>query len=90
MAQSHQSMRDDFEITVPEVDLLVEIVNGVIGEQGGVRMTGGGFGGCVVALVPPALVAQIETAVERLYQEETGLKESVYICQAQAGAGVVA
>lgn len=89
MRQSHQSMRDDFEITVPEVDLLVEIVKGVIGEQGGVRMTGGGFGGCIVALVPPALIAQIQIAIERQYQEATGLKESIYICQAQTGAGVV-
>lgn len=51
MAQSHQSMRDDFEITVPEIDKLVEIIDAVVGDRGGVRMTGGGFGGCVVALV---------------------------------------
>jgi galactokinase len=50
MAESHASMRDDFEITVKEVDALVDIVKQVIGEQGGVRMTGGGFGGCIVAL----------------------------------------
>ena len=47
MAQSHISMRDDFEITVNEVDTLVEIVKSVIGSQGGVRMTGGGFLGAV-------------------------------------------
>ncbi|MCA2429555.1 galactokinase, partial [Vibrio chemaguriensis] len=52
MAQSHASMRDDFDITVKEIDTLVEMVKNVIGEQGGVRMTGGGFGGGVVALVP--------------------------------------
>ncbi|MDW2244988.1 galactokinase, partial [Vibrio sp. 1287] len=46
MAESHASMRDDFEITVKEIDTLVEIVKEVIGDQGGVRMTGGGFGGC--------------------------------------------
>ena len=40
-------MRDDFEITVKEVDSLVEIVKSVIGDRGGVRMTGGGFGSCV-------------------------------------------
>ncbi|HHF2897439.1 TPA: galactokinase, partial [Vibrio alginolyticus] len=50
MAESHASMRDDFEITVKEIDTLVEIVKDTIGDQGGVRMTGGGFGGCVVAL----------------------------------------
>lgn len=50
MAESHASMRDDFEITVPQIDTLVEIVKAAIGDKGGVRMTGGGFGGCVVAL----------------------------------------
>ncbi|MGF1828533.1 galactokinase [Photobacterium angustum] len=90
MAQSHASMRDDFEITVFEVDTLVEIVKDVIGEQGGVRMTGGGFGGCIVALVPPTLVDDIKAAVEAKYQAATGLKESIYVCQAKDGAGKIA
>ena len=89
MAQSHASMRDDFEITVFEVDTLVEIVKSVIGEQGGVRMTGGGFGGCIVALVPPALVDKVMEAVESQYHAATGLKESIYVCQAKSGAGLV-
>ena len=50
MAESHHSMRYDFEITVPEIDALVEIIKSAIGDRGGVRMTGGGFGGCVVSL----------------------------------------
>ncbi len=82
-------MRDDFEITVKEVDTLVEIVKDVIGEQGGVRMTGGGFGGCIVALVPPSLVDEVKAAVEEKYQPATGLKESIYVCQAKDGAGLV-
>ncbi|WP_419238989.1 galactokinase [Photobacterium leiognathi subsp. mandapamensis] len=90
MAQSHASMRDDFEITVFEVDTLVEIVKDVIGEQGGVRMTGGGFGGCIVALVPPTLVNEVKAAVEAKYQATTGLKESIYVCQAKDGAGKIA
>ena len=48
MAKSHLSMRHDFEITVPEVDQIVDIVSGSLGGLGGARMTGGGFGGCVV------------------------------------------
>lgn len=88
MAASHASMRDDFEITVPPIDLIVEIVSGVIGDRGGVRMTGGGFGGCVVALVPPGLVAEVEEALAKRYEPETGLKEAVYICQPTAGAGI--
>ena len=89
MAESHASMRDDFEITVPEVDTLVNIVKDVVGIDGGVRMTGGGFGGCIVALVPPALVDSVRSAVEELYEPATRLKESIYVCQAKNGAGLV-
>ncbi len=89
MAQSHVSMRDDFEITVPEIDFIVEIVGELLGDQGGVRMTGGGFGGCVVALMPPALVDDVKSAVEAAYEAKTGLKESIYVCKAMPGAGVV-
>lgn len=87
MAESHASMRDDFEITVPQIDTLVEIVKAAIGEQGGVRMTGGGFGGCIVALVPQELVPVIEQAVAKEYQAKTGIKETFYVCKASAGAG---
>jgi len=87
MAQSHASMRDDFEITVPPIDALVEIVAEVIGEAGGVRMTGGGFGGCIVALVPEALVPQVETAiVEKYPSAANGLAATIYVCRASAGA----
>lgn len=89
MAESHASMRDDFEITVFEVDSLVEIVKAQLGEEGGVRMTGGGFGGCIVAIMPPEKVAAVKSAVENQYQQLTGLKESIYVCQAKQGAGVV-
>jgi len=89
MAESHQSMRDDFEITVKEVDKLVDIVKNAIGDQGGVRMTGGGFGGCVVALVPNMMVDVVRQAVEQQYESATGLKETLYVCQASGGAGLV-
>lgn len=89
MAESHASMRDDFEITVKEIDTLVDMVKQVIGDKGGVRMTGGGFGGCVVALVPPTLVDEVKAVVEANYQAATGLKESIYVCQAKPGAGVL-
>ncbi|WPC73010.1 galactokinase [Vibrio porteresiae] len=90
MEQSHISMRDDFEITVKEIDTLVDIVKEVVGAQGGVRMTGGGFGGCVVALVPPALVSDVKGAIAAQYQAKTGLKETIYVCYATDGAGLVA
>jgi galactokinase len=89
MAESHASMRDDFEITVSEIDCLVDIVKDVIGDQGGVRMTGGGFGGCIVALIPPSLTDAVKQAVAEKYQLATGLQASIYVCQATAGAGVV-
>ena len=89
MAESHASMRDDFEITVPEIDALVSMIAEVLCEQGGVRMTGGGFGGCVVAVMPPELVAEVKAAVEARYESETGLKETIYVCQAMSGAGLV-
>ncbi|MBD2814109.1 galactokinase [Xenorhabdus sp. Flor] len=86
MAESHISMRNDFEITVHEIDVLVEIVKNVIGERGGVRMTGGGFGGCVVALVAPDLVEGVRKSIESEYNMKTGLKATIYICQASKGA----
>lgn len=89
MAESHASMRDDFEITVDEIDKLVEMVREVIGDKGGVRMTGGGFGGCIVALVQIELVETVKKTVESRYELETGLKESIYICKAKEGAGLV-
>ncbi|WP_447716932.1 galactokinase [Pluralibacter gergoviae] len=87
MAESHASMRDDFEITVPQIDTLVEIVKDAMGDKGGVRMTGGGFGGCVVALVPDALVETVRDAVSAQYEARTGIKETFYVCKASQGAG---
>lgn len=89
MAQSHMSMRDDFEITVQEIDTLVNIVKSVLGSEGGVRMTGGGFGGCVVALMKQQFVKPVIAAVEQQYQVATGLKADVYVCQPSEGAGMV-
>lgn len=89
MAASHVSMRDDFEITVPPIDTLVEIVKAVIGAEGGVRMTGGGFGGCIVALIPQQHVTAVQNAVMREYPAKTGLQPTCYVCQASPGAGYV-
>ena len=92
MSQSHASMRDDFEITVPPIDLLVKIIAKVIGPygEGGTRMTGGGFGGCVVALVPHEMVDEIKQAVKTHYPAQSGLDASIYVCQATDGAGIMA
>ena len=87
MAQSHASMRDDFEITVPPIDALVSILDGVIAGRGGARMTGGGFGGCVVALMPQEIVVAARAAVLARYRSSEGLPAIVYVTAAHAGAG---
>ena len=64
---SHASMRDDFEITVPQVDLAVEVARaaGALGA----RMTGGGFGGCIIALVPAGKAEQIGAEIARSFAD---------------------
>jgi len=89
MAESHASMRDDFAITVPAIDTLVDILQQQIGGDGGARMTGGGFGGCVVALLRPSEVERVKAAVEAEYPAKTGLKPTCYVCKARAGAGLI-
>lgn len=86
MAQSHQSMRDDFAITVPAIDFLVTEVAAICGERGGVRMTGGGFGGCVVALLPADLVEPVCQHLSKVYPAAHQLEPTFYLCQASAGA----
>ncbi len=86
MRQSHESMRDDFEITVPEIDFLVHFLDRALGDKGGVRMTGGGFGGCVVALVPDDVAGGLSQAVGQAYQERTGVAPGLYLCHAVSGA----
>ncbi|OZN25588.1 galactokinase [Actinobacillus seminis] len=85
MYQSHISMRDDFEITVPEIDYLVELAEVAIGNSGGARMTGGGFGGCIVALAPVEKVMAVQQIIADNYQKTTGLKEDFYVCTASQG-----
>lgn len=87
MAESHGSMRDDFEITVRPIDYIVDQLSELIGERGGVRMTGGGFGGCVVALLPHDKVEQAKALLASRYEAETGYRETVYLCTATDGAG---
>ena len=90
MRESHWSMRDDFEITVPAIDALAALVQDVIGDAGGARMTGGGFGGCVIALAPQGLVDDIRAAVAKGYRSPDGREAEVHVCAASGGAGVLA
>lgn len=86
MAESHASMRDDFSITTPAIDRLVQILQAAGNGQAGARMTGGGFGGCVVSIAPSAVIPQLMKAVEELYQEETGCVPTLIPAKASAGA----
>ena len=90
MEASHASRRDDFEITTPALDGLVEIIRSAIGTHGGVRMTGGGFGGCVVALTSQSLAATAMARVAEQYRSPAGHAAVSYLCQASAGAGPLA
>jgi galactokinase len=89
MSQSHASMRDDFEITVPPIDFIVATLAEYLGDRGGVRMTGGGFGGCIVALMPSAMVPGAKQLLAERYQAQTGYQETFYVCCATDGAGEI-
>ncbi|QIM63288.1 galactokinase [Pasteurellaceae bacterium Orientalotternb1] len=89
MADSHDSMRDDFEITIPEIDYLVELAQVAIGKNGGARMTGGGFGGCIVCLVPNEKVDDLRKLIANNYQKQTGIQETFYVCTANDGVHLV-
>ncbi len=86
MNESHASMRDDFEISREEMDQIVAIAQSQPGCYGA-RMTGGGFGGCAVALVVEDQVEKFQDAVVREYKEKTGLKAKVYLSLAADGTG---
>jgi galactokinase len=87
MLDSHASLRDDFRVSTPEVDLLVDLCL----EHGafGARITGGGFGGCVVALLPAGAAAHAASAILERYGAATGLVATPYEVRAVDGAGRV-
>ncbi len=87
MAQSHESMRTDFEITTPAIDQLAQVLRDAIGTSGGARMTGGGFGGCVVAVMPADRVEAARAAVDSRYRSPAGERGTVHVTHASAGAG---
>jgi galactokinase len=89
MAASHASMRDDFEITVPAVDSLTAIMQSAIGGEGGARMTGGGFGGCVVGLVGRDRIDMVIAAIARDYRDPNANNADVFVCRATDGVALV-
>lgn len=85
MNESHISLRDDYEVSCKEIDILVELAwetDGVIGS----RITGGGFGGCTVSIVKNDAVDALKEHVEKEYKKKTGLKPEIYIVDIGDGA----
>ena len=89
MAQSHLSMRDDFEITVPPVDALVAMLQKAIGAQGGARMTGGGFGGACVAVMPRAKIADVQAAITAEYRTPEGNAPMIMVERPGPGVAIL-
>ena len=85
MAESHSSLRDDYEVSCKELDVMVELAQKVQGVYGA-RMTGGGFGGCTINLVNEENVEEFEQTVAQGYTEATGLVPEIYVCSAAEGA----
>ena len=89
MAESHRSMRDDYEISCRELDIMVSLAQQHPGVYGS-RMTGGGFGGCTINLVAAEHTAAFQSHIAREYQNATGLRPDIYVCEASQGAETVA
>ena len=86
MYESHRSLRDDFEVSCRELDVMVEIASQCAGVYGS-RMTGGGFGGCTITLVTCAAAADFQDTLARKYKDTTGITPAIYSCSAAQGAG---
>ncbi|MBL9167810.1 MAG: galactokinase [Verrucomicrobiales bacterium] len=91
MYESHTSLRQDFEVSCEELDLLVDLA-AEIGTAGGVfgsRMTGGGFGGCTVSLVAAGAVESIQRQIHDAYRTRTGIEASSFVSRPAAGARIL-
>ena len=91
MYASHFALRDDYEVSCQELDAVVEIAEN-IGAKGGVygcRMTGGGFGGCAVALVKAGAVDAITKQIAAEYKTKTGIEATIFSSRPAAGATIL-
>jgi len=85
MLQSHASLRDDYEVSCPELDFLVDTATRIAGVYGS-RMTGGGFGGCTVTLLRADAAAAFEERISIAYETEFDVTPMVYACRPSDGA----
>ncbi|HEY0912504.1 MAG TPA: galactokinase [Bradyrhizobium sp.] len=88
MVQSHRSLRDDYEVSCRELDFLADQAMTTKGVYGA-RMTGGGFGGCIVALVQPRSVESLTGQLLKSYAAQFGFEPQVYVTDATAGANQI-
>ena len=88
MKECHAGLRDDYEVSSQELEALVEAANEVEGCYGS-RLTGAGFGGCIVSLVAADAVAEFERHVTQRYRAQTGREATVIVCVAEDGAGII-
>ncbi|MHC1740356.1 MAG: galactokinase [Anaerolineaceae bacterium] len=87
MFETHASLRDDYEVSCPELDILVESASHLTGCLGA-RLTGAGFGGCTVNMVKNEAVDEFITSLKREYLARTGIEAAIFPCQAAAGAHI--
>lgn len=86
MRESHRSLRDDYEVSCRELDLLVAIASECKGVYGS-RMTGGGFGGCTVTLATSQSAEEVQETISTRYRQKTRITPAIYLCSASQGGG---
>lgn len=84
MAESHRSLRDDYQVSCPELDLMVDLARKHEGVYGS-RMTGGGFGGCTVNLVDRSMTAEFKRRIAMEYHAATGRHPDIFVCDTSEG-----
>ena len=87
LGESHAALRDDYEVSTPELDALVEIARATPGVYGS-RLSGAGFGGCTLSIVEEDAVPDFLERVPALYRERTGREAQPHVCRAAPGASV--
>jgi galactokinase len=88
LAESHHSLKNNYEVSCQELDLMVEIANQISGVYGA-RMTGGGFGGCTINLVRAEAAANFVHQILEAYHRATGFRPDIYVCETSEGVGQV-
>jgi galactokinase len=89
LIEGHHSLRDDYEVSIPELDTLVEAAVEVDGCYGA-RLTGAGFGGCIIALADEQAVPDVEAHLNRVYEETYGSQPTVYVTRPDNGVAEIA